>query len=532
MLKWETKDLFNSEAFQDAHYYKPHTQPMHEMLIRPLTANSSYDHTGLSAAHQIESIISQFFNITALLPAHSPNQQAPITHSRQRRFFPVIIAGIAGGVMGGLLGTFMGQYSQKQISSITTLEDLSLLLHVEDEHQHLLDNLSRRVNSALTIMNWENRVDLPTRASVWNGVIAQLQHRLTQFVQFVTELQRHRLSMTWFSAEQLQKLHEEVVKQAKNNNLAPLTQYLSDYSQLEVSYLYSENEILAFLHVPASASEHIWTIYRYIPFPIPATNSSMLVITAPQDIIAVGANNRHKIMSQSQFDQCQKRNHHFVCEMPLVTNTDFATSCAGALMDHNSEAIQQHCSLRHLPLQEQVFQTATNQFAIFSPQTYTARGHCINGTTISALVSSTASVTIPSGCSLKLRQHSITVPVNIITTLVPWVQETKWDTFEVSRRLLQMSLDKHATINEILRNDSTLSQDFQENLLTSITHLKAAHSTLSTQLLNAKVEYSTRDLVFTIAMVILVIALCTCLCCRYRNATQPPFQHVPMNNFA
>ncbi len=525
LLKQDTEDLIQSSTFKSAEWREPQTSPVHEALVQPLASNSPHDIAGLSVAHRIDSIIAQFTNITQLLPTYSLNR--PAKYNRERRFIAVALTGLAGIIIGAVMGTFFGQYSQKQMGSISTLQDLSLLLHTEEQHQDMLDNLDRRVHTAFDIFTYNNKVDVSIRALAWQGIVDQLQRRLTQFIQFVTELQRHRLSMTWFSAEQMRNLHNEVVAQAVTHNLTPLTKHLSDYSQLEVSYLTTRTQIIAFMHVPASASQQIWTIYRYIPFPIPLQNSSMLVITASHDIIAVGPDSRHKVMSQSQFDQCRKRNHHFVCESPLVTNTDFATSCVGALMDHNSEAIQQHCTLQHQPIQEQVYQTAANQFAIFAPQTYTARGHCINGTTISALISPTASVNVPSGCTLNLRQHSITVPTNIITTLIPWVQETKWDTFEVPRRLLKQSADNHAHIQRLLSNETTMSSQFHADFVASVQDLQKAHATLAAQLENAQTIHATLLLALACTVVILILALCTCLCCRYCATQTSPFLTQP-----
>ena len=120
------------------------------------------------------------------------------------------------------------------------------------------------MNAAFNILSEQNRADVNNRYNIWQGIVNQLQHRLTQFIQFVTELQRHRLSMTWFNAHQMATLHHEVITKSAHHGLFPLPQHLSDYFQLEVSYIKSNSEIIAILHVPVSDTKSTWSIFKYM----------------------------------------------------------------------------------------------------------------------------------------------------------------------------------------------------------------------------------------------------------------------------
>ena len=524
LLDKNTQDTLRSRAFEDKKYYDWNIEGAHELFIRPKNNGGEADITGISAYHRIEEMLTQFQNITALLP-QSENPEQDIQKIRTKRVASLVIAGI---FLAGLLGTFLGLYSQTQLGSITTVKDLDLLLHIEEEHQDMIANLNKRVNSAFKMFSDQNKADANNRANIWQGIIDQLQHKLDKFVQFVTELQRHRLSMTWFTPHQMNILHQEVNTQAQKHGLSPLPQYLSDYFQLEVSYIKSATEIIAIIHVPVSATKSTWTIFKYIPFPIPANNGNILTIHADQDIIAVGPDHHHKILSQSQFDACIRRNHHYICESPLVTNKNFSTSCVGSLMDHNQLGIEQHCSLQNRPMQEMVFQTSSNQFAIFSPDTYTGRGQCNNGTAISALIAQTSTITIPNGCNFMLKQHVITTPINIISSLTPWVQETKWDVLSVPRRLLDIDNKRRIAINQILINDSSTELITQAQLEAAANDLKDAHMTIKAQLDAAKQMHSYALFAVAGCVVLLTLLICLCLCVRFQRRQPIQAFHFPM----
>ena len=208
--------------------------------------------------------------------------------------------------------------------------------------------------------------------------------------------------------------------------------------------------------------------------------------------------------------------------MPLVTNTNFSTTCVGSLMDHNALGIQTHCSLSTSPSQETVFQISNSQFAIYSPETFTGRGKCINGTALSALISTISKVTVPPGCSFQLRNHVLTVPINAITTAEPWVQQTKWDTLEVPRQLLLRSTRRADAVHQLLANDDAASSVIQTLITKSAVALNSTHTKI-TKDITAAVEQHTWYLVGMAAFCLFFfVTVCFCLCRRYRNATAAP----------
>jgi hypothetical protein len=328
-------------------------------------------------------------------------------------------------------------------------------------------------------MKEDSYANLDIHVTIWNAIIQQLQYRLNQFIDFITQLKHGRLSLTWFTTSQLQRIHNSVIEQAEKHNIKHLTQHLTDYFQLDVSYIRSENFITAIIHVPATAAFTNYKLYRYVPFPIPLSNSEFMTIHADHDIIAVGHDNKHKVLSQTQLNSCTKHYQNYVCETPLITNTNFSTTYIGSLLDHDASGIQTHRSVSSSPSQETVFQITSSQFAIYSPETFTGREHCSNGTLLSALISQISKVTVPPGCNFKLRNHVLSVPLNVISSAEPWVQETKWDTLAVPRQLMVNQLRRTAAIHQLLQQDDMQQQLAQAHLHASAIMLNTSHNAVT-----------------------------------------------------
>jgi t-SNARE complex subunit (syntaxin) len=505
---------------------------MSYLTLHPESSATLNKDAGISLAHQIMQIKSSFKNITEMLP----KQSSEARHSRHKRIIPYLIGLAAAAIVGAIVGTYFGPYNQAQLDALPLLDSMDLLLHIDSSHHHLLDDLNNRVNSAFQVLRAhdEDFRNFDNHITIWNAIIKHLQSRLDQFVDFVTQLQHRRLSLTWFTEQQMRNIHGSVLQQAHKNNLIPLTQHLTDYFQMDVSYVRSEHFITAIIHVPATASDSYFKVYRYIPFPIPLSDSHVLNIHAREDIIAVGHNNLHRVLSQTQLNNCNRHYNKYICESPLITNNNFSTTCVGSLMDHNPVGIQTHCSISSSPSQETVFQITNNQFAIYSPETFTGRGQCSNGTALSALISTISKVTVPPGCTFNLRNHVLTVPINVFTSAEPWVQQTKWDTLEVPKQLLLNDLRRQNAIHQLLSNDELAQAKMQTGLKMSDTLINAANMSITHQTLAVHQAVSMHFwfiIGLAVFCTITFITLCTCMCRRYKNAAtvlQPYIATLPM----
>jgi len=65
-------------------------------------------------------------------------------------------------------------------------------------------------------------------------------------------------------------------------------------------------------------NDAIWTVYKYVPFPIPTSDGKIAMVTTNQDIIAIGPGGRHKLMSKTVFDKCVHKELYLICDEPLL----------------------------------------------------------------------------------------------------------------------------------------------------------------------------------------------------------------------
>jgi hypothetical protein len=209
LLQETTERYQRTSHFDNRKYYNHFYDNHHTMVIAPRNDTPKADAAGFSIYHRLANLHVQFQNLTRLLPEESQSPKElhdALQDIRSRPKRGIFFVGAL--IVSALLGTFLGMYSQSQINTIRTIKDMDLLLHVDDHHNTLIHDLQQRVNNMYTTINNEAYPYVATQYQIWNEFANQVQYRLTQFKAFVTDLQDHRLSITWFNDEQLQEIHQ------------------------------------------------------------------------------------------------------------------------------------------------------------------------------------------------------------------------------------------------------------------------------------------------------------------------------------
>jgi len=197
-------------------------------------------------------------------------------------------------------------------------------------------------------------------------------------------------------------LHESVTNTAASRNLQVLPTRPQDYFQLDLSYIRSGKDVLMILHVPCVTKNHLFSIYKYIPFPYPTlhttfsdtfdrnfihsvsdflarTNDSVssLFLIPETEMIAIGRTSQQgqaqfKLISNSDLASCVKRNHIYLCEKHQVLQTNLAGTCLGTLYLQHEGGVIENCQIKRKPVRETVYQLNANEHLIFSPKPFTA----------------------------------------------------------------------------------------------------------------------------------------------------------------
>jgi len=171
-------------------------------------------------------------------------------------------------LIGSIIGTFMGIYIDRQIQNADALKDADLLLNINDEHANMLDNLDERVHSAFIELARSQKIENDEVHQIWDAVLNQAEFRLNQLKDLLQNAQYHRLAMSWFNETQLENILDGVHKHAADSNVTPLITKVSDLYQIEMSYARKDDELVLILHVPTTMNDGVWTVYKYVPFPI------------------------------------------------------------------------------------------------------------------------------------------------------------------------------------------------------------------------------------------------------------------------
>lgn len=420
-------------------------------------------------------------------------------------------------VIVGIVGTLWGLFSAYQINQIAThLTDVTdtqdLLVHLSTEHSKSLKSLAVWVTGISRSLSSFEHINPTIFYTTFSDKVVELEQAVTKLTNIVQQLQHRRLSVDWLDKEQLNTLQRDIDEHTRNKNYIPLTTHHSDYFQLEVSYIRNAEGIVAFLHVPCSQSESVLTIFKYIPFPIPLphqTNhssitvaqalhpsltilqdsttdfmnkSEALYLVAEADMIAIDSSNKYRLLSNADLAACIQRNHIYLCDKQHVMKTDMAETCIGSLFMKNKGGVRQNCKFEKKPLREEVFPMIGNQFLIYTPEPFVTQAKCANGTIFRAEVSKSTKLTLPEGCSIKLKSHDISMTEQIFLPHQPIVTAWKWDPLTLPADLLADVPHLSYTIDSTFQNLSSALQNqsfvAQDQLAASLSKIDSLSKTL------------------------------------------------------
>ena len=433
--------------------------------------------------------------------SHTLDPSVPMSspHLRRKRF---VMAAIA--LISGVLGTFMGLYNahemnilQKQLNSLAAKHNF-LVLATKHQQEHL----SALNEKLIELANLVQQMSIHNPTLIATHIEEQLnifQDRVTKVTNVVQELQHHRLSVDLLNFKQLSVLHSEVQKTAKANGYEPLPTQLSDYFQLETSFIRQGSNIIILVHVPCISKTNLLNIYRYVPFPFPMSagyqklstsirqsmqpqnafadvktvkqlTSEALFINSESNLIAIGPDSKYIILSQADITHCIHKNRIFLCKKHQVLKRNLIDTCLGSLYLRAEEGVKQHCKFEIRKLDETVYQLNANEHLVFSPSPLTTQIKCRNGTHYPVFLSETTKLAVPDGCETELKQHFIKSDFNIKVS--PAALHFQWQidltSFPASILLDASKMDQQLfnlqSQLEILKNSSITLNNFDQML--------------------------------------------------------------------
>jgi len=367
-----------------------------------------------------------------ITPAHRRNT----THSilRQKRFIPILIAGVLGLTMA-TAGTAFGVMNRDALEALdrrikeTNLRQDQIVRVVEEVNKDL-DVMRDHVHELL-IMSFADRtfdtaVVLAKLQSQLQTLLAQT-HRIECAIQ---QAQHHRLAINYLSGPSLLSLFEQVKTQAKRFGYRPVIERPSEIFQLDTSYTYDGKIISLLLHIPIAAPDAFMRLYKLHPFPLPFDNGTLLTHNVRNEILAISNSNHRYTIQMSTVDllSCHRLGKIFLCERNGLLNKYPEDTCLGSLYHQKFDIAHQLCDFRVEPAKEFVYQLLNNWFMVFEPAAITIPVVCLNGTHSELHIRRGISkFHLTAGCTAEFPRYKLLSDISI---LIPqdYIQlEMDWD---------------------------------------------------------------------------------------------------------
>ena len=445
----------------------------------------------------------EFFNFDDIFneTPNSTSTRQSNDHIRRKRVAPLLVGGAVLGITG-VLGTFMGMYNTYEITQLKdrlaeSEKNHNLLVHVTKRQEEQIHRITENMNAIVSLIKLMSSKNPALIAEQISAQISLLEARLTMATNAVQQLQHRRLAIDYLDTWQLEEMHAATSNIAKERGYTLMPEKVSDYFQVEASYLRNGQDIIIMLHVPCIVHEQLLTIYRYIPLPFPipkltnidkttiadlykhrmgdtmqagAEEMDALMIVPEAELIAVSHDDKFQVLSQSDLASCIKRNKIYLCENHQVLHTDLSNSCLGSIYSNFEQGIKMNCRAMRKPLAETVYQLSPTNYLVFTPAPYKTTIECKNGANIPVFLTKIYQLHVPEDCKITLKSHEIQSDFNIRINPAPLDIPWSLDPMDLPADILLDAAiidDKMKTLDtdlKILLNETSKKTDFDKML--------------------------------------------------------------------
>ena len=169
---------------------------------------------------------------------------------RQRRFAFQLVS-----LISGIWGTYNGIYTCQQLDQLRrdlskVEEQQDRLFAVTNAHQTAILQLDTAVTAILdsTLRHTANPSSV-TDVTL-QRLVDMLERNVGKAQRAIQAAQLRRLSVDFLTVDQFQDLHAKCLTTATQHNSTLIVEYPSDFFQVELSYVYTKDDVVLVLHVP------------------------------------------------------------------------------------------------------------------------------------------------------------------------------------------------------------------------------------------------------------------------------------------
>jgi hypothetical protein len=231
----------------------------------------------------------------------------------------------------------------------------------------------------------------------------------------------------------LKKLFDAAARKAHSHHHQLLLRHPSDLLQIETSYVHDGSEVHLILHIPMAPSDSLMRLFQLRPFPLPFSDTHMLMPNPDNQILAISANaDRLSIeMSAVHLLGCHRVNQVYMCERSGVLNRYLNATCLGSLYMQDLEGATTLCEMAIIPIGETVLQLQDNWYLVHSPISLTSHIDCLNSSASEVFVRRGINrIHVSPSCRLHLSSHVLIS--NFAVTLDTVIKHYEWELERIS----------------------------------------------------------------------------------------------------
>jgi hypothetical protein len=192
--------------------------------------------------------------------------------------------------------------------------------------------------------------------------------------------------------------------------------------------MHNSYEVHLILHIPMAPSDSLLRLFQLRPFPLPFSETRMLMPNPERQILAISANADQLSVELSTVHLlgCHRVNQVYMCERSGVLKQFLNDTCLGSLYMQDLQGATTMCEMNIVPIAEMVLQLQDNWYLVHSPIALTSRIDCLNSSASEIFVHHGANqIHVSPSCRLHLTSH---VLISIFAvTLDTVIKHYEWE---------------------------------------------------------------------------------------------------------
>jgi hypothetical protein len=314
-------------------------------------------------------------------------------------------------IIGGVIGTLMGWFTQHRLNNLRERME-----EVEDQQHHLLQVQAmqlQRIEEIETAIKQLYQA-LKNHHAAWISYSSlgyardQLRANLQKLIRALQAAHHRCLSIDLLPSDTLRKLFEAATRKARSHHHQLLLRHPSDLLQIETSYVHDGHEVHLILHIPMAPSDLLLRLFQLRPFPLPFSDTHMLMPNPEHQILAISANaDRLSVeLSAVHLLGCHRVNQVYMCERSRVLKRFLNDTCLGSLYMQDLQGATTMCEMNIVPIAEMVLQLQDNWYLVHSPVALTSCIDCLNSSASEIFIRrGTNRIHVSPSCRLHLTSH-------------------------------------------------------------------------------------------------------------------------------